>query len=157
MFWIVWIVVVCGHGAYFVESLYEHSFSVEVDESHRSLHGVHSACLSPFCHCVEQFRADIIVVDEVYPSESHVECVPRLVCAVVDDGSDSSDCFPVSFSSEELEVAELECGVFLWREGRFQVDVEFWYGVWVAFVEVVVELYETVEVFVCLYLFYNNV
>ena len=141
---VVMMVVDGDHRPNLVVSLVEHALRVHVGESERSFDFGHSALLAPLLHRLYERTAHLLVVDEVYPSESDAFVFPCLVGLGVDDGHHAAHRLSVPVCHEHLGFAEFPCRI-LFRERVLQVEIEFRNGILAIGVEVVVEFHKLMD------------
>ena len=105
---VVGIVIHRIHRPHLVITLEKHTLLVQVGETQRTNDGVHATLLAPLLHGADESLAHLQVVNEVYPSESHIPGSPFLVCPVVYNGRHTSHNLAVSIGEEPIGVAKLE-------------------------------------------------
>ena len=145
---VIIIVIEGGHRAELVESGGEHALGIHVGEAEGTDDLGHALAAAPVLDGPKQGATDVLIVDEVNPSEAHGRALPLLVVAAVDDAGDTAHEPPVLIGEKILGLAELEGSIFLldiWRERLHLVAVQVGSIVGVAAIEVVVKLYEGLQ------------
>ena len=136
---VVGIVVHRVHRTHLVITLEKHTLLVKVGEAQGTNDGVHATLLAPLLHGADESLAHLQVVNEVYPSESHIPGSPFLVCPVVYNGRHTSHNLVVSIGEEPIGVAKLKGSVIVLVEGVQCILKKIGYGIGAILVHFIVE------------------
>ena len=154
---IVWIVVYGGLCTELVKSPCEHSLRIHIGKPKRSDDFFHTLFPAPCLNGRKQSLRHFDIVDEVDPSEAHTLLLPAVVCLMIDDGGYSSCHLPVFICKEILCFAKIESGIFICRQRVNLVTMKVWHVVFVATIQVVVELNKLLQSTLVVDFFYLNV
>ena len=144
------------HGSELVESPDEHSLRVHIGKSKRTYHILHAFLAAIFLHSIQKCLRNLTVVDEINPSEANGFLSPLIVCLMIDDCSDATCQFSIFIGKIILSLAELERSVLVLAQGIHFVAEKIRHIVFVAFVEVVVEVDERLQILLAFDLFNFN-
>ena len=153
---IVSVIVDGRHGAELVESPDEHTLRVHIGKSKRTYHILHAFLAAIFLNGIQKSLRNLTVVDEVNPSESDGFLSPLAVCLMVDDSSNATCQLSILIGKIILCLAELERSVLILAQGIHFVAEKIRHIVFVAFVEVVVEVDERLQILLVFDLFNFN-
>ena len=140
--WIIRIVIVDVHRRELIESLYEHAFTIGVDESQGACHLRHALFASPVLDRLQQGCADLQVVDEIEPPEAHLMTVPSLIGTTIDNRCHTANHLPILESQEILSLATLERRILVATQGHHLLGIQERHGTIVTAIKVVIELNE---------------
>ena len=153
---IVSVIIDGRHGAELVESPDEHTLRVHIGKSKRTYHILHTFLFTILFHSIQESLRNLTVVDEVNPSEANGFLSPLIVCLMVDDSSDATCQLSILIGKIILCLAELERSVLILAQGIHFVAEKIRHIVFVAFVEVVVEVDERLQILLAFDLFNFN-
>lgn len=110
----------------------EHTLRVHVGEAQRTHDALHAFLAAIVFDSLEQRARHLNVVDEVYPSESHVLTLPALVGTVVDDGCHTAHQASVAIGKVVFGLAEVEGGIAVAAQSVEFIAVEVGHVIGVA-------------------------
>ena len=151
--WIVRIIVDGRHSAQLVESPGEHSLWVHVGEAQWPHHILHALSLAIVFYGLHQGLGNLAVVDKVDPSEAYGFAAPLIVGLMIDNGSDASCYLAVLIGKIVLCFTKVESCVSVLAQSIHIVAKEIRHVILVAFVEVVMEVDERLQVLLVFDLF----
>ncbi len=99
-----------------VEVVYSPALLVHIGEAEGAFYLCHTILPAIFHHFVEQSLENLVVLDEVEPSEADGLLLPVLVDAAVDDGGHTSYHFAVTYGEVEFARTMLQRGVLVGEE-----------------------------------------
>ena len=153
---IVRVIVDSRHSTQLIESPGKHTLRIHIGKSKRTYHILHTFLFTILFHSIQESLRNLTVVDEVYPSEANGFLSPLIVCLVVDDSSDATCQLSILIGKIILCLAELERSVLILTQGIHFVAEKIRHIVFVAFVEVVVEVDERLQILLAFDLFNFN-
>ena len=147
MLGVIWIVVYCRHRAKLVKAPGKHSLGVEISKAERSDNLRHTLGLAIVLNSLEQGCRHFSVIDKVYPSKAHALAIPTLVGLMVDDGGNASDYLARLVGKVIFSLAEVEGRITVVAKSVVIVAIKSRHIILIAFVQVIMELYEGLQVF----------
>ena len=154
VFGVIGIVVDGELCAHVFKAVGEHTLAVHIGKAQRSHYLVHAALFAPLLHGVQQRLAHLYVVDKVYPAKAHTLTVPFAVGSVVDDGCHASHHLALFVCQEVVGLAKLKGGVLVLVQGKHLVAIQIGHCVLTITIQVVIKLYESVQISFAGYLSY---
>ena len=136
---VVGIVVHRVHRAHLVITLEKHTLLVKVGEAQGTYDSVHATLLAPLLHGADESLAHLQVVNEVYPSESHIPGSPFLVCPVVYNSHHTSHNLAVPIGKEPIGITKLKGCVIVLVEGVQGVLKKIRHGIGAILIHFIVE------------------
>ena len=150
---IIRVIVDGRHGTQLIETPGKHSLRVHIGKSKRTYHILHTFLFTILFHSIQQSLRNLTVVNEVNPSESDGFLSPLIVCLMVDDSSNATCQLSILIGKIILCLTELERSVLILAQGIHFVAEKIRHIVFVAFVEVVVEVDERLQILLAFDLF----
>ena len=154
---IVVIVVDGRHRSELVEAHDEHTLRVHIGKAKRSYYLRHALSAAIILHSAEKGTTHIEVIDEVEPSEADAVALPSGVGLMVYDTGDAAHDLSVFVVCEiVLRLTEVESWVLRRRKGVLLIHEQVWHIIRIAFIQVIMEVYEGSQLLLCLYFLYFN-
>ena len=153
---VIRIVIDGSHRAKLVETLYQHTFSIEVGKAQRTLYLCHTPLLTPVFHRLNQGIRHFRVINEVYPSETYGLCIPGLISTFIDERSYPAYQFAILISQEIISLAKLKRSILILAEGIQHVLIQVWHRIGIILIHFVVEADKLLQLTFTLNFLYCN-
>ena len=144
---IVRIVIDGCHCTQFLKTLDEHTLWVHICKAQRTNHLRHAFRATPLCHSLQQGFRHLNVVDKVYPSKTYAVALPLFVGTTVNDSGNASYNLSILISQKVFGLTKLEGCIFVLAQGVNLVRIQVWSIVGIAAIQIVVELYKGIQLF----------
>ena len=105
---IIGVIIYCSHCTQAVKTLNEHTLGIEIGKAQRTLYLSHTTLTCPRLGCGEERIYHLVVINEIYPTETRCLYAPFLVGMRIYYSSNTTHDFTVAVGKEIVGIAELE-------------------------------------------------
>ena len=151
---IIRVIIDGCHGTQLIKTKSKHTLRIEIGKAKRTDHLLHSMRLTIILHCLEECTTNLNIIDEIDPSETYALGLPLLVGTMVDDSSYTSCQFTFLICQEVFRLTEIECRILVFTQRIHIIAEQVGHIIFVARIQIVMKFDESLQVFLCLNLFY---